>query len=161
MIGIFSLSANDSHILNWSHYSDSHKGFCIGFDSLTLLNFSFSFTNKNQKRLTMFKVKYSEKYPELNPYKMKRIEWAEAQLLTKSKVWEYENEYRMILQEGANAKIILPDETIRRVIIGCQIKQADFDNLISIIKKRTGKISVFKAETSQDEFKLQFSRVHV
>ena len=55
----------------------------------------------------------------------------------------------------------LPEEAIRRVIIGCQIKQGDFDNLISIIKKRSKKVSVFKAETSQDEFKLKFNRVRM
>ncbi|MCH7534810.1 MAG: DUF2971 domain-containing protein, partial [Bacteroidetes bacterium] len=32
---ICSLSANNSNILLWSHYSDSHRGFCIGFDTAT------------------------------------------------------------------------------------------------------------------------------
>ncbi|HGY1053520.1 TPA: DUF2971 domain-containing protein, partial [Aeromonas salmonicida subsp. pectinolytica] len=26
-----SLSRNNTNILMWSHYADSHKGFCIGF----------------------------------------------------------------------------------------------------------------------------------
>ena len=39
-LGIFCLSANCSSILSWSHYSDSHRGFCIGFDTSVLFDFS-------------------------------------------------------------------------------------------------------------------------
>ena len=32
-LGVFSLASDYSNLLLWSHYSDSHKGFCVGFDT--------------------------------------------------------------------------------------------------------------------------------
>ena len=34
--GILSLTSKKDHLLMWSHYADSHKGFCVGFDKYVL-----------------------------------------------------------------------------------------------------------------------------
>lgn len=34
LFGVLSLTERNDSILMWSHYSDSHKGFCIGFNSM-------------------------------------------------------------------------------------------------------------------------------
>ncbi|MBT2620300.1 DUF2971 domain-containing protein [Chryseobacterium sp. ISL-6] len=31
--GIYSLTTKNSNLLMWSHYGNSHKGFCIGFNT--------------------------------------------------------------------------------------------------------------------------------
>lgn len=34
--GIYSLTSKSDNLLMWSHYADSHKGFCVGFDKFEL-----------------------------------------------------------------------------------------------------------------------------
>jgi len=54
--GIFSLSKSKNNLLMWSHYADSHKGYCIGFDHEMLLNISGSLGS----------VIYSNLFPKLS-----------------------------------------------------------------------------------------------
>src|ERR1017187_10535113 len=37
--GIFSVTPINNNILMWSHYANSHKGLCIGFDSVKLFDY--------------------------------------------------------------------------------------------------------------------------
>ncbi|MFC1490737.1 DUF2971 domain-containing protein [Candidatus Latescibacterota bacterium] len=152
ILGIFCLSENYSSILNWSHYSDSHRGFCIGFDRDILLDQINKFYEESKTILSLEKVRYSEDFPLINPYTMDIVD----QLRTKSKEWEYEKEYRLILQDGANKLVVLPENAIRRVIVGCKINNENFEIMREIIRKRNNRIRLFKAESSLNSFKLNY-----
>lgn len=105
-IGVLSLSNNCDIPLMWSHYTDSHKGFCIGFDE------EHDFFDKFEPAFGIEKINkvyYSENRPflelrtdkaNLDDIKKKNINI----LCTKSKHWDYENEFRMI------RKLVKPDE---------------------------------------------------
>ena len=58
-IGIFSLSKNWKSSLMWAHYTESHKGFCVGFDSKNNFFKKPSYAlekgkTKNEKSVTLF-----------------------------------------------------------------------------------------------------------
>ena len=75
--GTISFSANNTNPVQWSHYAESHKGICLGFDVITS---------------ALKKVRYFSnriKFP-LRP-KEKDIMKA---FITKYKHWQYEEEYR-------------------------------------------------------------------
>lgn len=160
-LGIFCLSANNSSILSWSHYSDSHKGFCIGFDSNILIQFCVDKIQELKNILYFKEVIYLQELPIINRYANDYNKQIINGFLAKSKEWEYENEYRMILQDGQGEKLHLPDNAIRRVIIGCQMNEDNQKELIDIVKARNNKVSVFKAKPSMDEFKLVFKKVGI
>lgn len=87
---ILCLSKNNDNILMWGHYAYNHKGFVIGFDR----NYRFF--------KGAFKVYYSDSIPKLGDgilydfliQKNETLEELRKIFLTKSKLWEYENEYR-------------------------------------------------------------------
>ena len=63
----------------------------------------------------------------------------------------------MILQDGADRKLILPDHGIRRVLIGCDILEDQFDTIKKIIRNRKIRMGIFQTVPSMDEFKLKFN----
>ena len=87
--GVTCFSANYDNILMWSHYSDKHKGICIGFDLIQDFEF-FKYA---------YNVKYPEVYPTVNLIKDRmdrKTSLIQFQLATKSLDWQYENEVRLI-----------------------------------------------------------------
>jgi hypothetical protein len=78
--GCLSLSATAKNILMWSHYSEDHKGFVIGFHA------QHEYFGKR-----VGGVVYSDKRPVHNPL---QAEHSGAIFYTKSTDWSYEQEYR-------------------------------------------------------------------
>lgn len=95
---IGSLCTDYKNRLMWSHYANSHKGFCIEYD------FSEKCDESNQ--LLLLPVVYSRERTSL-PWSMTQIEETEMYnlaltrtlqaLLTKDDAWSYEKEWRVIL----------------------------------------------------------------
>ena len=85
--GVICLSGKNDNLLMWAHYADNHRGFCIGFD--------FS---KAPIPLDVSSVTYSNDRPELDTEAMMKglpqEDRARRVIFTKSKDWEYEDEFR-------------------------------------------------------------------
>ena len=155
-IGVFSLSWNYKSILLWSHYADSHKGYCVGFNVGKLKRFCEKTFLEHQETISLEEVRYQEKYPFINAYKLSSDERLKCQLLTKSPEWQYEKEYRLIWFLGANNRLRIDDGIIRRVILGCRMTSADKDEIISILKTRKDRIYLYEAKERRDSFGLDF-----
>lgn len=91
-IGIYSLSKTYLDELLWAHYANSHKGFCIEYDSDLLVS-SF----KTEKAFP-FSVLYGNNPPEISIKDMtiKNDGLIYKMTAYKSKRWEYEQEYRIV-----------------------------------------------------------------
>ena len=95
-VGVLSLTSRPDNLLMWSHYTDDHKGFAIGFDE----KHAFFANNANQLSLPngVQPVRYRKR--------RKRISYDAIDdlsiLFEKSVDWQYEAEYRMLmpLNEG-------------------------------------------------------------
>jgi hypothetical protein len=81
-------------------------------------------------------------------------------LCTKSDNWLYQHEYRFIWREGANQSLIIGDNIIKRVILGCAISSANKQRIIDILKKRTDHPYLFQAMKTENSFSLSFKTVH-
>jgi hypothetical protein len=154
-IGVFSLTANLNSILSWSHYADWHRGFCVGFHTLNLK----AFLEKCGPFLDLRWVDYTKEYPFINAYKASDEEKTNKIVWTKSKDWEYEQEYRVLWLAGANKPLRIPDGIIRRVVLGCQVNPTDKTEMISILRSRATYISLFQAESKENSFGLRFDVV--
>lgn len=91
-VGIYSLSTSFNHELLWAYYANSHTGFCIQYD-LNLL------VKKNiYQELQLFPVVYKTRLPSIDIGDVsKKQEYLFQKFFgTKSKLWEHENELRII-----------------------------------------------------------------
>ena len=113
--GILSLTLNPTNILMWSHYADSHRGYCIGYDTKRLKNFlEIEVYNKEKLIISPYHIEYShnDEYPTFGFYEVNNGDLFKLPLTTKSKHWSYEQEIRYICMEKAKFPLTLPDNVI-------------------------------------------------
>ncbi len=123
--GIFSMSAVNDDILMWSHYADSHRGFCI----------EYSRTPRNILGKQAEPVKYQDRVPSLSVQEItSRGGNFDKLWLTKSIHWEYEKEWRLINTEGGKS-FQFPCE-IKSIIFGLKMREQNRYTIRRILENR-------------------------
>jgi hypothetical protein len=135
LLGALSLSEVCDHELMWSHYAEEHKGFVVGFES------SHSFFNQQKSSSDelrhLRKIEYRDRPPVINLMNTNATEL----FFVKSKKWDYESEWRMVLPLSDANKVVeknpydihlfkFPAESIKKIIIGARAS----DNSRSVIR---------------------------
>lgn len=121
-------SGKNDEVLMWSHYADKHNGICCGFE--------FPIDND---RFTIAPVNYKQSIEKLEGetdlYKIIYY-W----LTTKSKFWEYENEFRAIMNAknlSSNFEIIQYEANcLKEIVFGCGLKNREIEKIISELKSK-------------------------
>lgn len=131
--------------LMWSHYAESHKGFCIEYD--------FSGMGEDILSKLPLPVIYSENRP-LIPWKAafenseKNMEEAYAEimigLLTKDKAWEYENEWRILINATDDSEFKMPP--ISCIYLGATIERNNRDMILDIAQKHNIPVKQMKVD---------------
>lgn len=115
---VFCLGPDSGNLLMWSHYAENHKGICL------------EFSTQNAVMHCAQQVEYRQEFPVLALYSDSHDD-SLIPLLTKSDVWSYESEYRLVAQERSNRTphntlvtdnnyLKLPEGTLTSIIVGCQ-----------------------------------------
>lgn len=161
----------------WAHYADNHRGYCVEYDISTLkenkeIKTPFMYQDEKkyfEERLdlvlkgSLFPVSYSSKrvkipYTELNqlsklPKKnIKKIPSLEELLfkayVNKSTVWNYEKEWRVIIEdricEYYDNKIPFP--FAKCIYIGARMEEKKKDMLIAIGEELDIKVNIMNVE---------------
>jgi hypothetical protein len=156
---LYSLSARKDHLLLWSHYANSHSGICIGFDA-----------SGNDFGLA-FEVHYSSELPTSDFFEDSH--WSEtlrSMALTKSDVWKYENEFRLIAEEPhpGPPQLVVKDHVYKfepqrlvEVIMGCQISAENEASVHSWVANYPTAIALRKARRSTSKFALEFVNIEL
>jgi hypothetical protein len=138
-------------LLFWSHYADSHRGFCVRFNV------------KDSPLAQSYKVHYSDNYPSLRFPMFSEMGKLMEPVLTKSKDWEYEGEYRSVFKPSAplqlgndGESILLKGSEISDVYFGLQMAPQDRDKVISIINGGIFKPRLWEAIQDRGAFTLSF-----
>jgi len=120
-IGVLCLSEVRDSILMWAHYTSGYKGFCL------------EFINPMQIQLfaEALKVRYRENYPLCKFFADNRDEKLIAALLTKSYLWKYEKEWRIIEHESGPGWYHFPKELLTGIIFGSEMKKEKSDLIIN------------------------------
>ena len=147
LFGIFSLTTKRNNFLMWSHYADSHTGICIGFD----INKVFD-TVKG----TFRNVLYQTNLP-IKRFNDKVEQFVTNLLFTKSKDWEYEDEYRIIKINAANSTFKIPLEAIVDITLGCKFPIEDKKEIIAIVKSKIPSCKIHEATLSKTKFELNIN----
>ena len=135
----------DPSILMWSHYTASHSGFCLGFDTSDYF--------RHAKR-----VDYTRTRPALRLIygdKAADEDWMTT-ITTKASCWSYEEEWR--IHKNTHGLWEFPPEQLRQVILGCKIRQKHEEMIQEWLKSRKSTPELFKAEFLEEGFGLQVVR---
>ena len=163
---ILSLSSIKENILMWSHYANSHRGFCVGIDVKRIEEYFEKYNDDTKCPITLHKVKYERLFPILilgPDFNDPRI--VIDALTTKAEDWKYEREWRYVLtltEELISQKdfaLRLPSGIISEIILGCRIAEEHKSEIIRILKRKSVKPKLFKAERSKDSFSLQIEEL--
>jgi hypothetical protein len=157
--GIFSLAGNKDNILLWSHYADSHKGFCLGFRIDKLDAFRENQFYKDGSLIDCGWIEYTRLYPEIVPSSEDDIEDIKRLFLVKSIDWDYEEEYRLILTNGTDKAYRIDDEIIHDVTIGTNMPDDHIEKIIDALSAHVPKPKLFRATARDYEFGLDFEPI--
>lgn len=142
--GILSLTAKRDNLLMWSHYADSHKGFCVGFDKSKLFE-----TIKG----SIGPIIYQSEIPSIGLFE-DSLKAHTRLSMTKSKEWEYEEEYRITKIYAARKVYHFPSDAILEVILGYNMSDSEKDEILKLVKKKFPKAKLYESKMSLEEFKL-------
>lgn len=139
--GVKCFTPNNANILMWSHYTNSHKGICLEFD--TLIDPEYFVYPIN--------VIYSDEYPNLE---FTDNRFVTEVLRTKSKDWQYEEEVRIYKKTSGYHKF--NPNCLRSVTFGCNTPNEKKDRIIDIIRHNYGlnHVQLYKCTPHPNQFKL-------
>jgi len=157
--GIFTLTPHKDNLLMWSHYSDSHNGFCIGYDTSRLDGFLKGLSESDNLVIPGYEVDYCSEYPKLLPGELSDEDWVIKQLTTKSNAWAYEEEYRFIIFNKTDFQLSLPSGTISEVILGCKMSDDYKAEIIEVLGEKSYKIDLYQTKMSMHSFSLDIEKI--
>lgn len=141
--GLFSVTPINNNILMWSHYANSHKGFCIGFDSLKL----FEHLDGGDS------VSYPSVFPIISPIEDRDKQYKD-QIMTKSIHWGYEAEYRLTTFQKTNQNIEIPKEAIIEVVFGARMSLEHKNEIKALLTEKLPHVKCFSVVPEKTKFEL-------
>lgn len=150
-IGILSLSEINNNILMWSHYAQQHNGICIEFERC-----EDNILSNNKNTLP---VRYSIKKPLislsdeiLGDINLKK-EIRRSLIYTKSVDWNYEREWRVVIDEGnVPRKINAP---MKRIYFGYKTSDSHKKTIAKIVEGKN--IELMEMKIKDNDFGLDFT----
>ena len=152
-------SETPDNILMWSHYADKHSGFCVEYDltkmtSQSLLLMLFPALYSNEKPiipLSMFD------FNDLDNIKLSNgssgIPDLIVSLLTKSNIWSYEKEWRIIGSQSMLQEQKYKEDIAVKVYYGANISPKNKERLDVIVRRKEIESAQFTIDN--DRFKLR------
>jgi hypothetical protein len=159
-VGVVSLSVDPKNILMWSHYADFHKGFLVEFKIPIKKK---AYVGLGLQSLAEFlvphDVHYSSERPALKYGVDSNQENLQKLMLTKSVLWKYESECRVIDQNrGPGIHSYNRDKVLCSVIAGMNISDTNYDLLgkeVSLLREHgLSELKLYKAEASKDKYEI-------
>jgi hypothetical protein len=147
--GILSMSENRNNILMWSHYSNSHSGFVMGFDVASDIPF---FT-------LPLHVRYETNYPAYR-YLTEPDRIVSHGLLTKSSLWSYEQEIRVIKnRQGLHS---FSEQALVEIVLGCRIEAPNRTRIFQYLRDYGyNHVVVSEATPSSSRYELDIRQIAI
>ncbi|MGE0568700.1 MAG: DUF2971 domain-containing protein [Bacteroidia bacterium] len=150
-VGVVSLSSIRNNTLMWSHYADSHRGFCVGFHSELL--FDTGHFGSGQK------VDYCDELPVILPTREDGLQIVK-QIYSKESKWEYEKEYRLTTMHSADKAVKIQIEAYKEVILGGRMLKEQKDEIISVIKNQLPHVEIYQVQYPGEAFDIEIIPVN-
>jgi len=135
--GVFSLTAIPDNYEMWEKYSAEHSGFCVGFNTIPLLNLSQYFKGGGV-------VSYSDELPIIMPFELFEKQHY-FQIYSKLKKFKFEEEFRLRKDNIENRKVKIPTEIYCKIILGAKISNDSKDEILKIAKYNFPNVKLLQA----------------
>lgn len=149
--GVYCLTSDPRHILMWSHYARNHKGLC----------FQFSVPSDIYTFCAAMRMDYSEEYPVVRWINDDHRE-LQQMILRKSKLWKYEDEYRIVSIGNAGRHLKFRPQALSAIIFGCNCADSTRQAVIEMLRRRQVDAPpprLFQAEKHPKNYELLLKRV--
>jgi len=165
-LGICSFSRTRKNQLMWSHYSDEHRGFCIGFNENILKKTSDKFQSipvvyqadlPYKKILERFEY-YEEHEPNINGMSEVLGDILSSIIGTKYTNWKYEKETRLVTFNYGVLKF--EPKSIVSIAFGLRMEERDKVTLKKLLSSNEwNHINWLQAQKAKDKFGLEFIKI--
>lgn len=145
--------------LMWAHYADKHRGICVEYDMSKMDNDP----NIAYYKFFTYPVIYSESRPQIpiilnrivkHNYSISEGKYSLSDrylyLLTKSKAWKYEREWRMILPDNKHNIVNFP--LISKIYLGVNISEIDEQRIKQVAAQK--RLEIKKLQLSSNKYKI-------
>ena len=82
-------------------------------------------------------------------------------LTTKSRVWHYEEEYRLIRWHRVDSALSIGESALAEIILGYRIEPEDRDRILAIVKTMHRPIPVYQATPEDYKFSLRIDPISI
>ena len=170
------LSEVKDNILMWSHYSNSHRGICIGFEtiidqnSLCIKTDDPTLNNHDNpayhKTIPIDKVEYKINYPEPYDFLTSNHHYLYKFFKTKSIDWQYERERRITMPyHDIKKRLIKYDKSaLKEVILGCKTNDEFKQQVISLINNEYSSkgytVDIYQSGIDRNDYRLNINKLN-
>lgn len=137
--GVCCFSAVHDDLLSWGHYAESHKGFCLEFDTTVQLDPTEKAATQTDGLFDkVHQVQYFDTFPSLDFETFNNGEYGrvlEIMALTKRKCWEHEQEWR-VLHRKADFLFSYERESLAGIYFGAMMP-VDTKLMLAALLERT------------------------
>ena len=157
-VGILSMSARRDSLLMWSHYADKHAGLCLEFRRV------------GDFMVRALPVVYSLDYPELDFFQVEGLVHREDEVgaaaqrrvveriyLSKSKDWEYEQEWRIVDPVAGRGFQPFPSEVLSGITFGCRTSPDDQRRVREWLGAHS--VRLYQAHQNRRSYSLDFTEM--
>lgn len=146
--GICCFTEDNSNFLMWSHYADAHKGFCLEFETVKC----------QQLSKHLLPVFYSDQYPIIKEFD----EIIPNGVLRKTKKWEYEKEWRLIIGMSGDCYFPYNKQALKSIFFGVKTSNDKIREIVSLSNKSDyHNLKYFKAIQSNDNYVISFQEFNI
>lgn len=131
--------------LMWSHYADNHRGICLIYKP------ELDFSGLLRRA---YEVEYKKEYPQVRLVDFNKLKEVAVNrlLLTKSKDWAYEAEYRLLRAFGAKETVRHSPQALVGVVLGARISQENLKDVTSWLATHPDKPFIHQANLNHGEY---------
>ncbi|MEJ5962800.1 DUF2971 domain-containing protein [Pedobacter immunditicola] len=145
--GIFCTTPDINNFLMWSYYSNSHKGFAIGYNTENLI------------RTQIFgmggKIIYDNQFPVLPLFPSEKDHHFISLFFTKSDVWDHESEFRFLHIYKNGKELSVPKDVIAEIVLGVNFPENEKIKFMNQINTGFPNAKVYQMELVPLKFNLE------
>lgn len=153
LTGFHSFALSPTNLLMWSHYSQSHSGICLVFDTARDIDLF----------VRSLPVTYSSNFPIVDFSKEIKKDFIKDVFLTKADAWKYEDERRIFERNGAKKYLAFEPKALSGIILGCNIKDESIDSIKKLLeerkKKNQNEIKIYQAIKANSAFNVKIKSI--
>lgn len=159
--GVYSLSETPHSNTMWSHYADSHKGICIGYEPLKLFQQSLDNKSIEPRKVTYKKEEEISRNAYLLMAQAGSVLDVDAytdlfikMLSTKSDDWQYEMEWRFTIPDEGGRILSFDIDAITSITFGLRTSKETKESITNILMSYQNEIDFFQMKRDENVARL-------